>query len=364
MRILTGVHLGASSAWLWIALAGTALSGPEVCNGDDYPRAKRSNRSQLKPGRDFVFVCQDAGAGGYEAFPDVCRIADDRLIVAFYAGYGHVSTPNEKLPSGGRIVAAYSADEGATWSRPQTLYDGPLDDRDSSVTQLTDGRIACTFFTYPDGTARVTYSSDGGETWSDPQTIIAAYATSSPIRELRSGRLIAPHYRSISFSDDHGATWKFREIDGPKRQLTEADVIERTDGTLLAVHRGDGKVPLHVTLSTDQGETWNAPEPLSIFGHCPYLYRADPETIVLGYREVLPEDRYATSMRISRDDGRTWGEPIRIDDLLGAYPSLVRLKDGSSLVVYYEEGASSDLRARRFRVTADGVEWLTWDRGG
>jgi len=29
-------------------------------------------------------VCQDGGAGGYEAFPDVCRLADGRLIAPHY----------------------------------------------------------------------------------------------------------------------------------------------------------------------------------------------------------------------------------------------------------------------------------------
>jgi len=30
---------------------------------------------------------RDAGAGGYEAFPDVCRLSDGRLMAVFYAGY-------------------------------------------------------------------------------------------------------------------------------------------------------------------------------------------------------------------------------------------------------------------------------------
>jgi hypothetical protein len=40
---------------------------------------------------------------------------------------------------------------------------------------------------------------------------------------------------------------------------------------------------------------------------------------------------------------------------------LVELKDGSILIVYYEEGASSSIRAKKFRVTATGVEWLTFE---
>jgi len=92
-------------------------------------------------------VCEDAGAGGYEAFPDVCRLQDGRLISVFYAGYGHVALPNEQLPLGGRVSYCLSTDEGRTWTAAQTLYDGPDDDRDPSIVQLKNGRIICNYFT-------------------------------------------------------------------------------------------------------------------------------------------------------------------------------------------------------------------------
>jgi hypothetical protein len=38
---------------------------------------------------------------------------------------------------------------------------------------------------------------------------------------------------------------------------------------------------------------------------------------------------------------------------------MVELKDGSVLVVYYEEGAGSSIRAKRFRVTDAGVQWIS-----
>ncbi len=87
-------------------------------------------------------------------------------------------------------------------------------------------------------------------------------------------------------------------------------------------------------------------------GHCPYFLRTKDDAIVLAFR--LPN----TSLRISRDECKTWGENIVIDEVIGAYPSLVNLKDGSVLVVYYEEGGGSSIRAKRFRVTAKGVEWI------
>ena len=72
--------------------------------------------ASLAVNKDFVHVCTDAGAGAYEAFPDVCRMADGRLLCVFYAGYGHVALPNAQLPLGGRVVGCYSSDEGRTWS--------------------------------------------------------------------------------------------------------------------------------------------------------------------------------------------------------------------------------------------------------
>lgn len=39
---------------------------------------------------------------------------------------------------------------------------------------------------------------------------------------------------------------------------------------------------------------------------------------------------------------------------------MVNLTDGTVLVVYYEEGAGSSIRAKRFRATELGIEWLTF----
>ena len=35
--------------------------------------------------------------------------------------------------------------------------------------------------------------------------------------------------------------------------------------------------------------------------------------------------------------------------------------DGTVLIVYYEEGGGSSIRAKRFRATRSGVKWLTFD---
>ena len=69
-----------------------------------------SSRIDLAPNRTSPASIKDADLSPptlkktrYEAFPDVCRLSDGRLMAVFYAGYGHVALPNEDLPKGGRI---------------------------------------------------------------------------------------------------------------------------------------------------------------------------------------------------------------------------------------------------------------------
>lgn len=325
------------------------------------------------PPRSFVYVCQDAGAGGYEAFPDVCRLQDGRLLAVFYAGYDHVSMPSDRLPRGGRIACCTSDDEGQTWSPPAVLYDGPHDDRDPSVCQLKNGRVICNFFSLSasespgqrwvgHGTWMVT-SDDLGRTWSPARQIAADAYCSSPIRELSDGRLILGLYRempstsvgAVTYSDDGGETWSpVTEIDnGGYRLDAETDIIELPDGSLYAAQR-----PVMCwSTSTDRGRSWSVSKPIGFEGHCPYFLRAEGDVILLAHR--LP----ATSLHYSRDECQTWSENVLVDNVIGAYPSMVNLRDGSVLIVYYEEGAGSSIRAKRFRVTAEGVEWIAPESG-
>ena len=329
--------------------------------------SKETDVEFVNPPPSFTYVCEDAGAGAYEAFPDVCRLQDGRLMCVFYAGYGHIALPNAQLPKGGRVSYCLSSDEGETWTDAKILYDSPNDDRDPSIVQLKDGRLICNYFMLAKGTKGRPYDGNGswmvtshnvGQTWSEPQLISKTHYCSSPIRELSNGRLIIGLYTeggvksqgSVAYSDDGGKTWQQEVlIDNGGVQLdAETDIIELKDGTLYAAQRPQ----MAFSTSKDHGTTWTVSKPMGFPGHCPYFLRTKDDAIVLAFR--LPN----TSLRISRDECKTWGENIVIDDLIGAYPSLVNLKDGSVLVVYYEEGNGSSIRAKRFRVTANGVEWI------
>src|SRR5262249_5662719 len=92
-------------------------------------------------------VCSGPAAGGYAAFPDICRLPGGDLFCVFYSGYGHVSTPNAEWPRGGRIMAVKSSDNGQSWSRPAVIIDTEHDDRDPSITCLADGTLLVSWFT-------------------------------------------------------------------------------------------------------------------------------------------------------------------------------------------------------------------------
>ncbi len=315
-------------------------------------------------------ISRGAAAGSYQAFPDVARMANGDLLCVFYAGYGHVSLPKEGWPRGGRICGVRSADEGRTWSEPVVVYDGPDDDRDPHVARLSDGSVWCSFFPYrKDAQGKVSYEASvvgaraDGRTWAEAHRVLArGWACSAPVRELPDGSWLlgvyheegSTAYGGVLRSVDQGKTWSQPIPIDPGsgvRLDAETDVIRLRDGRLFAALRGD-RVNMHYAISGDGGLSWSGVKDIGFAGHAPHLNRLGTGEILLVHR--LPQ----TALHVSRDDTKTWEGPFGIDRTIGAYASTVELKDGTVLVVYYEEGEGSAVRARRFRLEADGPKFL------
>lgn len=309
-------------------------------------------------------------AGSYQAFPDICRLKNGDLLCVFYAGYGHVSLPKADWPKGGRICMVRSKDEGRTWTAPRVLFDSSVDDRDPHIAQMRDGTVVCTFFTryekerkFSCDTCMVT-SNDGAETWpSEPRIVLAGWPCSAPVRELRDGTRLLGVYREESGtayggvirSIDAGKSWSAPIPIGKNsgvRLDAETDLVRLKDGTIYAALRGD-RVNMHFATSSDEGLTWSPVKDIGFSGHCPHFTRLSSGEILLSHRLPL------TALHVSRDEAKTWEGPFLIDSTGGAYPSTVELKDGSVLIVYYEEGKASAIRARRFKVDGAGIDFLS-----
>jgi hypothetical protein len=331
---------------------------------------------------DYRVICEDAGAGGYEAFPDICRCANGDLLCVFYAGYAHVSFPTEDLPQGARVCSVRSTDDGQTWGPAHVVADTPWDDRDPSIACLSDGTLLCNWFTYYGGRDDgrpgceskykelwLSHSEDHGHTWSEPHMVPnmsnAYWGCSSPIVELSDGTLLWPVYReyqdplrnwsAVIRSTDGGTTWSDPAwVDETNDDNDEPALAELPDGRILCVMRTNRGDSMWWSISEDRGRTWTPSAKTGFRGQAPYLLRTSGGVLLLGHRGP------GTSLHYSLDDGATWSGNMQLDTCIGAYPSMVELRDGTVLIVYYEEGEGSSIRAQRLRVTREGVERGAW----
>ena len=271
------------------------------------------------------------------------------------------------------------------------MVDTPLDDRDPSVCQLKNGALICSFFrgqyVRKDGKrvkrpefertndVYIVRSLDGGHTWeTEPQLIPspfdASHACSEPIRELHDGTLLYATYGSSAGKKTAAAFVRSKDGGKTRGDVTvipdthshyEPSVIQLPDQSLVCTLRPC----MCITYSTDMGYTWTPRKKMGFAGHASYLLRVPrrggipagtaSSGILLNAHRVP-----GTSVEYSLDDGKTWSQPVKIDSCGGAYLSMVELRDGAVLVVYYNDRGRKGhgIRMRRFRVTASGIEFV------
>jgi len=192
-------------------------------------------------------------------------------------------------------------------------------------------------------------SQDDGATWSAPRNALKTVCTMIRNRLIitRSGRWVLPAYQQAIYqsqfllSDDRGATWSATGgLLTPSANNLQPAVVELSDGSLYALMRtGGGNHETWEGRSEDCGRTWNLrqrpelPNPNSGLD----LIRLSGGQLVLAYNPSKTE-RTPLSLSISSDEGETWSAPQTIDDGEAqlSYPSLWQSKDGTIHLTYSE----------------------------
>ncbi len=242
-------------------------------------------------------------------------------------------------------------------------------------------------------------STDDGLTWSAPVDITATF---DPFRakvdwkviatgpghgiQIKSGRLVVPiwlaygkegdHAPSAAgtiFSDDHGKTWQAGDLCLPNEGIftnpNETMITELSDGRVMLVTRSASKANRKlITISPDGARNWTTPtfhdqlwEPVcmaSIVAH-----PSNPGTLIFSNPHTLKLDkdgkevpagrgkRENLSIKLSRDDGKTWPVSKVLDPGKAAYSDLAVWPDGTVLCLYE---ADTNIVCARFN-----LEWIT-----
>jgi hypothetical protein len=345
-------------------------------------------------------------------WPVTILTPDGTVLAAVRAGAGH-------LGPGGRLDIVRSWDAGRSWAPPEVIANHPAwSEANPGFGVAQDGTLALAWMRSgmfdADGTyaperstddgyrlAEVWYSwsTDNGFTWAPAQPMpIKPYFHGAPFGKmvlLPDGVLLMPLYcqpnpqsgakGSASYvlrSRDNGRTWNEPSLihDG----TGEPAVTLLPNGELIAALReNDADQALSISHSADGGFTWS--ERTKVTGkrqHPGDIAILRDGSVLLTYGNRTPP--YRVEGRISRDNGRTWLDPLltfsghlygydlpepRPNDF--GYPSTVIRRSGGTgegVCVYYSHPAidTSQTRPRagneryylvdNYRATA-----LTWD---
>ncbi len=297
--------------------------------------------------------------------PSLVLMQDGRVMAAWW------SAPFEGAASQ-RILRAYSSDQGRTWSKAETLQDFP-NRADFDPAFVVCGRRTFLFFSATDPIrVHVRHSDDSGNEWSEPVEIAEPnHTTRSNGIRLASGELLVPMHRRgtkagcVLKSSDEGRTWKqFGSVANPNGEGGEPTIAQLRSGKVMMILRTKD-ADVWRSISSDKGESWSMPEKTELTGtsSASQLVALRDGLLVLTHNPGPTPLRFPLVVRLSHDDGATWGEPFTLADRpektpgwQTSYPSMIELPDGTLLVAWteirsHDKRAFGDIRCARLSVS-------------
>lgn len=226
-----------------------------------------------------------------------------------------------------------SQDGGRTWTEPVKLPAGLLGPAKNKPITLSNGDILCgtSSETWQSWTCWVEISADGGETWS------------------KHGPITAPDDGSLGLGNDPiSAVWE--DDTGalllPKghRGVIQPAVWEYAPGHLRMLMRSTQSVgAVCAADSDDYGRTWSPARPLDIPHPNSGLDAARlPDGRIALACNPVREGRTPLSLLVSSDDGETWPQRIDLETTQGeySYPSVIVDSLGQVHVVFTDDRKS------------------------
>jgi len=284
-----------------------------------------------------------------------------------------------RLLTFGANASLTSADEGASWSEPRTIYAGKgpgLPAEGGLALKTRDGVIVyvymdrSTFRWSWDEAKReagrdarldvwVIRSLDDGKSWTGRRRIFKGYCGALiNMIQTRTGELVAPvqrllrdpsrHAICVYVSRDAGRTWDHSNIidlggHGHHAGAMEPTVVELRDGRLWMLIRTNLD-RFWEAYSSDRGMSWRVIGPSQIDASSApgYMLRLASGRLALAWNRLCPAGRDSyprrggdcnlcevaaswhreeLSLAFSDDDGRTWTDPVVILRVEGGGPS-------------------------------------------
>jgi len=349
-----------------------------------------------QPALTDVFV---GGQDGYPAYRIPALIATQRgSLLAFAEGRATLRDHAEN-----DIVMKRSTDAGKSWGPLQLIDEEGTNalNNPTAVVVRETGRIILMYQRYAKGfdehTAEpghdgpricrtfTTHSDDDGMSWSDPVEVTSQVkrpteATSTAAgpgigiqlrRGQYAGRILMPFNQGpygkwkvyAAFSDDGGKSWRYGETapEGTKGYANEVQFIELSDGSVMLNARNQGgDKQRKIAISRDGGATWSATsndtaliEPVCQAALLRHPGGGDPaKDVILFSNPATQTARTNGTIRLSRDEGKTW--PVARVLYAGsfAYSGLASLPDGSMGCLFERDGVKK-ISFARFT-----LEWL------
>jgi predicted neuraminidase len=193
-------------------------------------------------------------------------------------------------------------------------------------------------------------SADGGKTWDKAEQLPAGLL--GPIKnkpiQRRDGAILAgtsvESHRAwacwLERSTDDGRTWRrFGPIAVPDHPygIIQPTLLERGDGTLVALCRSRGLGFICRSESADAGETWSPARPTELLNPNSGIdgVRAADGDWYLAYNPTK-EARTPLVLARSADEGKTWKTVATLEDETGeySYPAIIQAGDGRLHVTY------------------------------